>query len=106
MTEENAILSFLFPQTIGRLSYALRLFLCILVMLIVQSLERQKEINGLVAMLATLIMVFYTILYVYAPRMRDACMEKMWLILIPVVNVVLAVILLFAPEGGLDSMDG
>jgi len=103
LTPENWLLEFLFPTRLHRLAYFLRATVtnCGTVVLYVYS----EQIPNRYMIAAFVVLALYQIVYIVRPRLRDIGMSLWWLLalFIPVVNAVLALILLFrAPRYDLE----
>ena len=88
-----------FPKRIGRVSYFIRhCAIGLLLLGIVGSgLLQEYELTGWILLLVFLI---YELLWVVLPRMRDLRMGTFWIILtlVPLINVIFGLILLFRPS--------
>ena len=114
-TALDAIVQFIFPRRLHRLSYFLRLMaLNVLTgFFYANSTAFQSRYWGL----SILVLIIYALFFVVLPRIRDTGMSEGWLVvaLIPVADVVLGLILLFrapalltrpSPGEGIPTTDG
>jgi len=96
-------MSFLFPHRIGRLSYLIRSLVCTLaVNWLFAHFEElssfEKAIRTPWFWLPTIVIIFYWLIFVIYARSRDVGMQWFWLLLllIPGVDIGLALVLLFS----------
>jgi hypothetical protein len=93
------LVALLFPPRIGRVSYFIRD--CVIALLVwgVLGSSLSNESHLIVAILF-LIAYVYWLFWVVLPRIRDLSMPPFWLILmlVPVLNVVFALVLTFQPS--------
>jgi uncharacterized membrane protein YhaH (DUF805 family) len=101
--------SIIFPRRIGRVSFAIRyaLFLgavwlgaLLLATGVDGELGKMDVALRLLAVAMLVFCLFYVIRHILIARLRDVGLHSLWavLIFIPIVNLIFALVLLFAPE--------
>lgn len=95
------MIDFLFPSKIGRLSYFFRILLSNLAFIpLFVEVEASIESASIGDVLTLAGILLYTILFIYRPRCRDASLS-LWVLIftiIPILDKVLAILLLFKPS--------
>lgn len=96
------IIGTIFPRSIGRLEYFLRSVLVNLLVVVPLAMITETTTNPFLGLLGALALVGVIIAFFWItviPRLRDMnCNTKLaWLCLIPGINVIMAIALLFTP---------
>jgi uncharacterized membrane protein YhaH (DUF805 family) len=109
----SRVSTFLFPQCVHRISFLVRFLACaILTQLLYDNMPLSASVSSapriMAWWIAVLFLAVYSLFFVFLPRLRDAGMSGWWVLLalLPFINLILAVILLFrAPIDSSQTAD-
>jgi len=98
------VLELLFPKRVGPLSFVVRLFLMAVIFRSgiygIRQLPENSRLLDVAAFLFIMTFILYVSGFVFLPRVRDFGLPRLatLLLLVPMINILLAICLLFLPE--------